>query len=516
MPLRYWFVASFLVAACDGESCMFNSQCAAGSYCEEGVCVAGCAIDADCAADETCTVFGMCVARPIPDAGCDGRDDDGDGYCVGSGGGADCDDSEPTVHPGAPEVCTPSVDGSVLRDEDCSGLADDGCPYYFGEPHPVVELTTSGGNHWYPRVSDDGLSMLLGASSADGTGDRIHVATRADPTSRWSAPEPDPAFSLWTTPFVVVSVRGDGLEAYAQRAGTEIVRGTRASTADPFSAPELVFSSARHPFLSADGLELYVEDLSVTPAVISRATRTSTTEPFTALMSLGFLGATSRDYAPYLTPDGTALIFARFYAGVRRLFIATRASLADAFDMPLELTSFHDPHVEGPFLSAATRELYYSAYASATGAATVTIFRAEVCRDGPCARRVIACPGGVRSDDGLHCYTRVDTPRAWMDAETDCVSRGGHLASVHHAVEAALVDATGAAPFWLGATDLAGEGTLAWSSGEPVTRTLFAVGQPDDTTASSNCVQGSAGSWDDVDCATTLAYVCETELWPTW
>jgi len=64
----------------------------------------------------------------VPDEGCDM---DGDGYCGqpavawGAGkvcehGELDCDDDEPTVHPGAEDGCN-------ARDDDCNGLVDDGC-----------------------------------------------------------------------------------------------------------------------------------------------------------------------------------------------------------------------------------------------------------------------------------------------------------------------------------------------------------------------------------------------------
>jgi hypothetical protein len=47
-----------------------------------------------------------------------GADADGDGvpWCN------DCNEGDPNIHPGAPEVCGNQVD------DDCNGLVDDGCP----------------------------------------------------------------------------------------------------------------------------------------------------------------------------------------------------------------------------------------------------------------------------------------------------------------------------------------------------------------------------------------------------
>jgi glucose/arabinose dehydrogenase len=62
---------------------------------------------------------------------CISNDQDGDGYTIAQG---DCDDLDPTVYPGAPEIC----DG---KDNDCNGLVDEATCAAFGGPDAAVNGT---------------------------------------------------------------------------------------------------------------------------------------------------------------------------------------------------------------------------------------------------------------------------------------------------------------------------------------------------------------------------------------
>jgi hypothetical protein len=147
-------------AGCD--HLLDHSRCPDGQLCTPGGCVdatttkvcQGCSGDPDCSAGEACTTLpgsdagtGLCLPLCIGAVGCpkgfscdNGKspprcmpqvagcciDSDGDqhGYGVGCLG-PDCNDNDPQIYAGKPEVC----DG---RDNDCNGIVDDG--YLCGGP----------------------------------------------------------------------------------------------------------------------------------------------------------------------------------------------------------------------------------------------------------------------------------------------------------------------------------------------------------------------------------------------
>jgi hypothetical protein len=69
----------------------------------------------------------------IPD-----EDEDGDGYAPEGGG--DCNDGDPTVHPGTDELCGDGVDNN------CDGVIDEGCPSDTGESDEDTGRSDDTGN----------------------------------------------------------------------------------------------------------------------------------------------------------------------------------------------------------------------------------------------------------------------------------------------------------------------------------------------------------------------------------
>jgi hypothetical protein len=119
------------------SSCLVAQECEDGDPCTSNLCVGG-----------------QCVF-PL-------RDDDQDGAVASACGGADCNDLNPSVFPGAPENCT---DGS---DNDCNGVADCNDPSCTSAPlcgcTPAPESCQNG-------VDDD----------CDGTVDCLDAACQGTP-----------------------------------------------------------------------------------------------------------------------------------------------------------------------------------------------------------------------------------------------------------------------------------------------------------------------------------------------
>jgi hypothetical protein len=118
------------------QGCLVDTDCGDGEVCVncngDGQCTPGCRTDSQCPARNICQVGTVCQTCPCAPGWCilnPCRDEDMDGYAATldptvkcSIPTGDCNDRDPTVHPGATELCTNYVD------DNCDGLVDERDP----------------------------------------------------------------------------------------------------------------------------------------------------------------------------------------------------------------------------------------------------------------------------------------------------------------------------------------------------------------------------------------------------
>jgi hypothetical protein len=126
--------------------------------------------------------------------------------------------------------------------------------------------------------------------------------------------------------------------------------------------------------------------------------------------------------------------------------------------------------------------------------AAATLLASSVCHAGPIVQWIGPGSNG-------HYYTATDTNLSWTGANTLAISQGGYLASVLSQAENDFLRTTFSSvlgPSWIGLTDQAVEGTFVWTSGEPVSYTNWAPGEPNNQSGIEDFgLILSNGSWND-------------------
>lgn len=222
---------------------------------------------------------------------------------------------------------------------------------------------------WSPSISTDGLALYF--ARVEGTYDDVLVATRKTTSDPFGAPsklafntgarETDPEISANNLELFIVDNVG-------------VKRLTRPTPADAFTAPQpvaLVSSDWNGgPSLSADGLTLYhhVCTQSVGCAgKLARATRSSLAAPFVTQGLIKELDVSAAlDGWPSISFDGLELFFETERNGQGEIYVARRASTADAFQSPEKVPlGIGGALPEGdPDLSADGETLYLSVHDS--------------------------------------------------------------------------------------------------------------------------------------------------------
>ncbi|MEQ1565525.1 MAG: MopE-related protein [Myxococcota bacterium] len=126
------------------------------------------------------------------------------------------------------------------------------------------------------------------------------------------------------------------------------------------------------------------------------------------------------------------------------------------------------------------------------------------------------CVDGCTADTyGGHGYLFCPNGLDWVAALSACRAIGYDLVALGDAGEEVWVSDTAltvsANVWWSGFNDRALEGDFVWSSGEPVSYSNWAAGEPNNS-GEEDCAQllWSGYAWNDAACGSALPYVCET------
>ena len=110
------------------------------------------------------------------------------------------------------------------------------------------------------------------------------------------------------------------------------------------------------------------------------------------------------------------------------------------------------------------------------------------------------------------------TPASWNDARTFCQQRGADLVIVNDAAENDFLAGLELGAPWLGASDVAAEGTWVWVDGSSLGYANWNTGEPSNSGGIENCAMmltgdpATQGKWNDADCTGARQFVCEDVL----
>lgn len=116
-----------------------------------------------------------------------------------------------------------------------------------------------------------------------------------------------------------------------------------------------------------------------------------------------------------------------------------------------------------------------------------------------------------RETTGTSEYRVGASETGWDTAETDCEADGGHLIIIDAAEEHDAVHARVAADVWIGLSDRITEGTYVTVTGAAPAYDGWSGSPPNNTGEDCVMISGLDGRWEDKDCPSARAFVCERD-----
>ncbi len=116
-----------------------------------------------------------------------------------------------------------------------------------------------------------------------------------------------------------------------------------------------------------------------------------------------------------------------------------------------------------------------------------------------------------------HCYKYfgAEESRSFVDAESYCQSKAGHLMSINSYEEGAALSMYESVYIWIGLrqADDDQEGGYYWTDGSPLDYTNYKGSQPDDANGDDNCILMDWNyydyGWESHNCKSEMPFICE-------
>ncbi|XP_045898704.1 ladderlectin-like [Micropterus dolomieu] len=134
-------------------------------------------------------------------------------------------------------------------------------------------------------------------------------------------------------------------------------------------------------------------------------------------------------------------------------------------------------------------------------------------------KRSTLCPIGWTAFNS-HCFFYVPRSTSWALAERNCISMGGHLASVHniqeyHQIQTIILRAShNQRGTWIGGYNAEQDQQWFWSDGTSFLFTHWCPGEPSNGKGRQQCLlmnYSDQKCWDDSGCDDQLPSVCQRE-----
>jgi pimeloyl-ACP methyl ester carboxylesterase len=145
---------------------------------------------------------------------------------------------------------------------------------------------------------------------------------------------------------------------------------------------------------------------------------------------------------------------------------------------------------------------------------------ARVTIDQTIGAALAGCPTGYSAmvQGNNMCYKLYSNAMSWQMAENQCMSDGGHLASIHSAFESSAIGSTAAnmnpnANVWIGLNNMNNPNMFMWTDQTSTTYMNWATGQPAQPNAMHCVEQGgrsssAPGKWMTADCSMAMPFMC--------